>query len=147
MKTQRKAIEHLYLAYIDAWNLRDAQAMARIVTKDCILVGFDGSQMFGRNAIKVALTQIFTHHPTARYVCIVKGISFLSSEVAILHSVAGMIPPGNDDIKSEVNAIQLLTAHLEEGRWLIATFQNTPAAFHGRPELSEALTNELREAL
>jgi hypothetical protein len=29
----------------------------------------------------------------------------------------------------------------------IELFQNTPAQFHGRPELSEALTEELRQLL
>jgi hypothetical protein len=29
--------------------------------------------------------------------------------------------------------------------WKIALFQNTPAAFHGRPEESAKLTEELKE--
>lgn len=141
------AIEQLYQAYINAWNQRDAKAMANLVTEDAILIGFDGSQMFGKNEVEIAIGQIFAHHQTARYVTIIKHIQFLNSEAAILHSVAGMVPPGSIDIKPEVNAIQLLTAKRENGQWLIAAFQNTPAAFHGRPELSEALTQELREAL
>ena len=31
--------------------------------------------------------------------------------------------------------------------WRIALYQNTPAQFHGRPELSRALTEELRQLL
>jgi hypothetical protein len=31
-----------------------------------------------------------------------------------------------------------------DGQWRVALYQNTPAAFHGRPDLSEALTAELR---
>jgi hypothetical protein len=33
------------------------------------------------------------------------------------------------------------------GHWRIALFQNTPAQFHGRPELAKALTEELRQLL
>jgi hypothetical protein len=33
------------------------------------------------------------------------------------------------------------------GRWLIALFQNTPAQFHGRPELAQQLTEDLRQLL
>ena len=33
------------------------------------------------------------------------------------------------------------------GRWRIILFQNTPAQFHGRPELAQQLTDELRELL
>jgi hypothetical protein len=46
-----------------------------------------------------------------------------------------------------VNAIQTLVAARRDGRWRVELFQNTPAAFHGRPEASEALTAELRGAL
>ncbi|MGZ4033139.1 MAG: SgcJ/EcaC family oxidoreductase, partial [Tumebacillaceae bacterium] len=31
--------------------------------------------------------------------------------------------------------------------WQIALFQNTPAQFHGRPELVEQMTAELRELI
>ena len=34
-----------------------------------------------------------------------------------------------------------------DGAWQVELFQNTPAAFHGRPELSEQMTEELRQAL
>jgi hypothetical protein len=58
-----------------------------------------------------------------------------------------MVPPGRSDINPAVNAIQLLVASHRDGRWQIELFQNTPAAFHGRPELSAALTEELRSVL
>ncbi|MGG3943884.1 DUF4440 domain-containing protein, partial [Peribacillus psychrosaccharolyticus] len=35
----------------------------------------------------------------------------------------------------------------KEGNWSIQLFQNTPAQFHGRPELVEQMTEELRELL
>jgi len=40
-----------------------------------------------------------------------------------------------------------LIAQKNSDEFSIAVFQNTPAAFHGRPELSEKLTEELRRAL
>jgi hypothetical protein len=58
-----------------------------------------------------------------------------------------MVPPGADDIKPEVSAIQLLMAKRERTTCLVAAFQNTPAAFHGRPELSPELSRELRNKL
>ena len=71
----------------------------------------------------------------------------LSPDVAILRAVAGMVPPGESDINPEVNAVQTLVAVKQQNKWIIALFQNTPAAFHGRPELSGRLTEELRQAL
>lgn len=58
-----------------------------------------------------------------------------------------MVPPGGSDINPAVNAIQSLVAVRREDLWRIALFQTTPAAFHGRPELSEQLTSELRREL
>jgi hypothetical protein len=58
-----------------------------------------------------------------------------------------MVPPGESDINPEVNAVQTLVAVKQQNKWIIALFQNTPAAFHVRPELSERLTEELRQAL
>jgi hypothetical protein len=58
-----------------------------------------------------------------------------------------MVPPGASDINPATNAVQSLVAVRREGVWRIALFHNTPAAFHGRPEESEKLTDELRAAL
>ena len=140
-------IEQLYQRLIAAWNARDAQAMSKLTATDCIMIGFDGSQMIGRKQIEAEIGQVFKDHQTAAYVTIVKHIWQLNKDVAMLHSVVGMVPPGADDIKPEVNAIQLLTAKREGDAWLVAAFQNTPAAFHGRPELSGELTRELRNQL
>ena len=46
-----------------------------------------------------------------------------------------------------MNAVQTVVAKQEHGRWLIALFQNTPAAYHGRPQASQQLTEELRQEL
>jgi hypothetical protein len=58
-----------------------------------------------------------------------------------------MVPPGQHDIHPGVNAVQTIIATRNGGPWRITLFQNTPAAYHGRPELTEQLTAELRAAL
>jgi hypothetical protein len=58
-----------------------------------------------------------------------------------------MVPPGQSDINPAVNAIQTIVAVNRAGEWRIALLQNTPAQFHGRPEMVEALTQELRALL
>jgi hypothetical protein len=58
-----------------------------------------------------------------------------------------MVPPGQSEINPAVNAVQTLVAVNQDSQWRVAIFHNTPAAFHGRPEASEQLTAELREAL
>ena len=73
-------------------------------------------------------------------------LSYLSPEVALLHAVVGMIPPGEADLNPERNAHQTVVATKQGGDWRIAFFQNTPAQFHGRPDVAKALTDELRSA-
>jgi len=147
MENRKEDIKQLYKAFIDAWNKQDAQAFAGLATDDCTMVGFDGSQMFGKAEVEASISQIFANHKTATYVAIIRGVKFLTDDAAVLNSVVGMVPPGATDINPNVNAIQLLTAKHYDDIWLIATFQNTPAAFHGRPQLSEELTKELRNEL
>jgi hypothetical protein len=55
-----------------------------------------------------------------------------------------MIPYGQQDLKPELNAIQTLVAVKRDDHWRGAMFQNTPAAFHGRPHEVKKLTDELR---
>ncbi len=150
-RTSRSTAEHavssLYRALLDCWNRRNAHDFAALCATDGNLVGFDGSHLNGRTEIESVLHQIFAHHQTSSYVGKVKEVRFLSPDVAVLRAVAGMVPPGQSDINPAVNAVQTLVAAKQEGRWRIAVFQNTPAAFHGRPELSEQLTEELRQVL
>lgn len=140
-------IRQLYQRWIAAWNAHNAHDMAALVTEDGLIVGFDGSQMHGRAEVDATLSQIFADHVTAAYVTIVRSVRFLAPDVALLCGVVGMVPPGQSDINPPANAIQNLVAVRVEGEWRITLFQNTPAAFHGRPDLSEQLTAELRAAL
>ncbi len=86
-------------------------------------------------------------HPTARFVSKVKDVRFLAPDVAILRSIAGMVPRGLSDINPAANAHQTLVVLNREGNWRIQLFQNTPAQFHGRPELVEQMTEELKALL
>jgi uncharacterized protein (TIGR02246 family) len=143
----QKQIEALYRQFLDGWNNRDAEALAAPCTDDAVLIGFDGSQNIGRADIIATLGQIFADHPTAPYVSKVREVRLLNPDAAILRAVVGMVPHGQSDIAAALNAIQTAVASRSDGRWRIALIQTTPAQFHGRPELVEQLTNELRQLL
>src|SRR6476646_3020409 len=145
--TDEKEVGLLYQELLKRWNKRRASEITDLFAEDSNLVGFDGSQINGRSEARSVLSQIFANHQTAAYLGIVKDVRLLSPDVAILRAVAGMVPPGESDINPEVNAVQTLVAVKQQNNWIIALFQNTPAAFHGRPELSERLTEELRQVL
>jgi len=143
--TDESQIRWLYQAWLERWNRRSAGEMADLVAEDGNLNGFDGSQINGRSEVEAVLGQIFADHQTAAYVGIVRQVRFLSPSVALLRAVVGMVPPGQSDINPAVNAVQTLVAAKQQGQWRIALLQNTPAAFHGRPELGEQLTKELQQ--
>ena len=67
---------------------------------------------------------------------------WLAPGVTLLRAVVGMIPPGKTEINPKTNAIQSLVVVTQDGQPGIALLQNTPAAFHERPEKVEALTAE-----
>jgi uncharacterized protein (TIGR02246 family) len=141
------ATRDLYRRLIDTWNKRNARDYALLFASNGSIVGFDGSQVTGQNEIGAHVSEIFSHHQTASYVTIVREVRPISSDVTLLRANAGMVPPGKADISPEMNAVQSMVAAQKSGKWEIALFQNTPAAFHEKPELSKKLTDELRAVL
>jgi uncharacterized protein (TIGR02246 family) len=142
--TDEIRVADLYSTLIAGWNDRDATAFASVFADDGGLIGFDGSDPQGRTTIERELQAIFDDHQPARYVAKVRTIQLLAPHVALLRAVVGMIPPGESDLKSDRNAHQTLLARKDDDEWHVVLFQNTPAAYDGRPELVDALTEELR---
>src|SRR4029079_804132 len=105
-----------------------------------------GSQMTRRAEIEATLKGIFADHETGAYIGIIRSVRFLTPEVALLRAVSGVIPAGQDDLNPALNAQQALIAVKHDGAWRIILYQNTPAQFHGRPDLAQRLTDELRAA-
>jgi uncharacterized protein (TIGR02246 family) len=64
-----------------------------------------------------------------------------------MHAVGGTVMAGQSDLDPERNSIQTLVAVKRNGKWRLAAFQNTRAAYMGRPEESQKLTEELRAVL
>ncbi|MBY9080221.1 SgcJ/EcaC family oxidoreductase [Paenibacillus sp. HN-1] len=142
-----KDIESLYAELMDAWNSRDARRMADLFTPEGEMIGFDGSLAAGPEDIYGHLKPVFDHHPTAPYITKIKTVSLLNEDAALLRAIAGMIPPGRQELNPAVNAHHTLVAAQGRDGWQIRLFQNTPAQFHGRPELVEQMTQELSEVL
>lgn len=147
MHDEESLIHMLYHNFLHAWNKKSAADMAELFINDGTIIGFDGSQVRGKSEIEKHLASIFFDHRTATYVSKIRNIKWISPEVAILSAISGMIPAGQTDINPEMNAVQALLTVRDDKHWKIAFFQNTPAAFHGHPEMRDKLTRELREVL
>jgi uncharacterized protein (TIGR02246 family) len=141
------AVCELYRRVLNGWNSRDASAFAAAFAEDGDTIGFDGSRHVGRADIAATIGRIFADHPTGQYVGKVRRVRFLTPAVAVLDAVAGIIPAGQATLRPELNAVQTMIAAKSGEDWRIALYQNTPAQYHGRPELVEALTEELRREL
>jgi uncharacterized protein (TIGR02246 family) len=140
-----QAIRDLYQSWLDAWNRQDAAGMAACLAPNGIVIGFDGSLMRGPAELETSISAIFAHHQTGRYYPIVREVRELALSVALLRADVGMVPAGQDEINPDLNAVQTVVAVNRSGRWEIELLQNTPAALHGRADLRETLTAELRD--
>lgn len=142
-----RGTRELHARLMEAWDKRNARDFALLFASDGYLVGFDGSQVNGQLEVGAHLTEIFSHHQTPAYVSIVRDVRSIAPDVALLRANTGLIPPGKDDIDPALNAVQSMVAVQKGGAWKIALFQNTPAAFHERPDAVKKLTEELRAKL
>ena len=147
MSGDERAVQALYSALLHAWNERDAEAFAAPFLAEGSMIGYDGSIVDGQAEIAQHTGDIFRHHQTPIYVARVKRVRFLTPESAIVRGHVGMPTAPTLDINPALNAIQSLVAQRVDGVWRIALFQNTPAQFHGRPDLVAAMTEELQRAL
>ncbi|BBH23188.1 hypothetical protein Back11_45330 [Paenibacillus baekrokdamisoli] len=137
-------IVELYQQLIGGWNDRLADGMSGAFAEDGELIGFDGIQIIGREAIASHLRLIFSEHATPPFIYKIKEICLLAPEVALLRAIVGMAPPGESELDPKLNAHQSLVAVKHDGSWRTALFQNTPAQFHGRPDLVKQMTKELQ---
>ena len=137
----------LYEQLLRAWNDQDADAFGAVFADDGSSVGFDGSTMNGRQEIVETIRAIFKNHRTATYVAKVREVRELGADVLLLRAVVGMTPPGAAELNPAVNSIQSVVMTGQGTGLRVALLHNTPAAFHGRPELAEQLTRELTDVL
>lgn len=140
-------VQDLYHQLIEAWNNRNARGMADLFTEDGTQIGFDGSLITRKEEIYEHVAPIFRDHPTAPFITKIKEISLLGPHAVLLRAIAGMPLDGQNDINPDVNAHQTMVAINQNGVFRVKLFQNTPAQFHGRPELVKEMTAELRELL
>jgi uncharacterized protein (TIGR02246 family) len=139
-------VRDLYQRMIAGWNAGDAAAMTRDFADDGEMIGFDGSEVSGRERIASYLAGIFASHKVASFVTIIREMREIAPDVVLLRAHAGMVPPGKSEINRATNAVQTLVAVKRGDHFQIALFQNTPAAWHGRDDDANALTAELQAA-
>lgn len=140
-------VRGLYEDVIAGWNARNGTAFAEPFAPDGDSLGYDGSHTHGRAGLASDLQNIFDHHPTGRYVVVVKDIRPVGADGMILRALTGLVPPGASAVRPETNAWQTVVAERRPEGWQVVLLQNTPTQFHGRPKLLEQVTAELNAAV
>jgi uncharacterized protein (TIGR02246 family) len=143
LSEEAEAVRGIYRRLLEAWNRRSAGEFAELFADDGLLVGFDGSQTPG-GAVAGHLGPIFEDHPPAAYVARVRMVRPLGAGTVLLVATAGMAPPGRTVLSPAANAVQTLIVVRGGAGWRIVLFQNTPAQYHGHPELAAQHTAELQ---
>jgi uncharacterized protein (TIGR02246 family) len=138
-------IANLYVRLLEAWNARDAKAMAGCFDNDGVMIGFDGSTAEGEVAIEEHLAPIFEDHPTASYTAILRS-ERTYGDISVLRADAGMTPPGKQEIRSETIARQAIVARQTEAGVRVVLFQNTALALDQDKATREAIYAEIQEA-
>lgn len=135
-------LQTLYFQLLEGWNGRNADAMAECFSECGVLIGFDGSLMQGRTAVREHLLPIFTDHHPAEFVPIIRSIR-MTAGVGILLADVGMVSHGAREIDPALNARQSMVAGKVDGQWQIELWQNTPAALHADEAGRDAMSAEL----
>ena len=91
----RDVVVALYGRLLDAWNARDAVSFAHQFTGSGSSVGFDGSQMDGRDAIRSELARIFADHTPARFDGRPELGERLTAELTAVHRNGRVVDPGD----------------------------------------------------
>jgi uncharacterized protein (TIGR02246 family) len=142
------AIRKLYQQMIDGWNAGNGDAYAAAYTDDSDFIGFDGTYMKGRQEIASFHQMLFDKFLRgSRLIGKIKSIRFVTMDVAIMIAVGGTVMAGQWDIEPERNSIHTIVAVKRDNNWYFTAFQNSRAQYIGRPEISRALTEELRQEL
>lgn len=113
------AVRRLLDKINEAWARGDATAYASFHTVDADLIDFRGTHAAGRQAIVDLLQPAFDGVlKNSKVEARIVDLRFLSSNVAVFHTVGKIVPMGED-------SIQTFVATKGPNGWLVAVFQNT----------------------
>jgi uncharacterized protein (TIGR02246 family) len=139
-------IRALYARFLAGWNQRSGVTVSSVFADDGEIIDLDGTLRSGRLSIAADMRRMFAEHATPTFVGLVRSVRPLTERVAVLHAVAGMVPPGAESLDPALHTVHSLVAVEDAGRWKIAVLQSTPARYGGRADAVAALTAELEAA-
>ncbi len=117
-------IRSLFQNLLDSWGSGDGYAYASHFTPDSDYIAFDGTHRKGREENAAAHQQLFeTWLKGTRLTGQIKGIRFLSPEIAIVHAAGGMLMTKHST-QPKRQSIQTLIAVKNASTWRFTAFHN-----------------------
>ena len=130
------AIRETVDAYVEAYNRRDAQALAAYWSPDAVYTSrTNGEQVVGRAAIEKEFTASFDQTTGAKLDVSVESIQFISPNVAVEHGTARVVSPDESPAESSYTAVYVK----RDGQWLLdrVTEDDVPVATSHYQQLKE----------
>jgi uncharacterized protein (TIGR02246 family) len=103
-------------AYVDAYNKRDAKAVAALWSPDAVYMDpSTGEAAVGREEIESAFTEILSELRDGKLEVEVESVEFVSPNVAIENGIARVVQPDAEPIETNYTAVNVK----RDGKWLL----------------------------
>jgi len=110
------AIQAAVASYVEAFNAKDAAALAAHWSPDAIYTNpVSGEQVVGRDAIEQQFAAIFADDEALKLVATTDSVQFISPGVAIEHGTATLTRPEQTPEESQYTAVYVK----RDGEWLL----------------------------
>ena len=124
----KTAISQTVERFNDAWDRRDARALAATFTMDADFTNVIGSHVRGRGKIMVMHTQLFSGvFKTCRQTTIIRSIRMLSMELAVVDldwEMDGLRGPDGQPRPVRRGLMTWVVCKTPKGEWLILILHN-----------------------
>lgn len=111
---------------VDAWARGDGEGVAAAFTEDVDFIAGDGRLVQGRDAlVPYFQNQFDSWLAGSRAVADVINVRFLRDDLAVVHTVGGIMFPGESEVQPEWAGIQTWVVVNENGQWRATAYQNS----------------------
>lgn len=109
-----------------AWADNDADGVAAVFTEDTDFVIGEGTFLRGREELRQYMADAYAG-PLAgtRVTAPVQSVRCLSSSVAAVHTLGGILMPGETEVPPERQGVQAFIVTRHGADWLVDVYQNT----------------------
>jgi uncharacterized protein (TIGR02246 family) len=119
---------------VDAWARGDGEGVAAAFTEDVDFIAGDGRLVQGRAALVPYFQDQFDDFLAgSQAVADVVNVRFLRDDVAVVHTIGGIMFPGETEVQPDWVGIQTWVVVKQDGAWLATAYHNSRVS----PEVQE----------